>query len=197
VTRDERQALGVQKWVDSRLKGTLCWAMGVGKTRGGILAIKRFQTKNPTHKVLVVVPSDPIKEQWVEELAKFKVEATVITMFMAAKYTYECSLLVIDEYHRIAAPTLVKLFDNIKYKVILGLTATFERTDGRDRILAQHAPVVDTITIQEAVQNGWLSKFKEYKVLIEPENLEQYEKINREFQEHFSFFDYDFNLAMA
>ena len=196
MTRDERQALGVQKWVDSRLKGTLCWATGVGKTRGGILAIKRFQTKNPTHSVLVVVPSDPIKDQWVEELTKFKVKATVITMYMASRYEYECTLLVIDEIHKAAAPTLVKLFDNIKYKVILGLTATFERTDGRDRILAQHAPVVDTITIQEAVQNGWLSKFKEYKVLIEPENLEQYEKVNREFQEHFSFFDYDFNLAM-
>ena len=116
---------------------------------------------------------------------------------MASRHEYECTLLVVDEIHKAAAPTLVKLFDNIKYKVILGLTATFERTDGRDRILAQHAPVVDTITIQEAVQNGWLSKFKEYKVLIEPENLEQYEKVNREFQEHFSFFDYDFNLAMA
>lgn len=118
-------------------------------------------------------------------------------MFMAAKYEYECTLLVIDEIHRAAAPTLVKLFDNIKYKVILGLTATFERTDGRDKILAQHAPVVDTITIKEAVENGWLSKFKEYKVLINPEHLEDYEKINREFQEHFSFFNYDFALSMA
>lgn len=197
LTRDERQELGVQKWVDAKLRGTLCWATGTGKTRGGILAIKRFQSKNPTHKVLVVVPSEPVERQWVEELAHFKLKATVITMNMAAKNKYVCSFLIIDEIHRAAAPTLVKLFENIKFKIILGLTATFERTDGRDRILAQYAPVIDTITIQEAVKNGWLSKYREYKVLIESDNLEEYEKINREFQEHFSFFDYDFNLAMS
>lgn len=196
MQRSERQSLGVQKWVDNKLKGTLCWATGVGKTRGGVLAMKRFQAGNPTQKIIVVVPSDPIKDQWIEELAMYKVKADVITMFVASKYTFECCLLVIDEIHKCAAPTLIKLFENIKFKAILGLTATFERTDGRDKILAQYAPVVDTITIQEAVQNGWLSKYKEYKVLLEPINLELYDKINQEFQEHFAYFNHDFALAM-
>lgn len=195
MTRDERQALGVQNWVNSKLRGTLCWATGVGKTRGGILAMTRFQSKNPEHRIIVVVPSDPIKLQWIEELARYKVKADVITMHMASKNTYMCSLLVIDEAHKVLAPTLVKIFDNIKFKAILGLTATFERTDGRDKILSKYAPVVDTITIQEAVANGWLSKYIEYKVLLKPENLDEYERINQEFQDHFSFFNYNFDLA--
>lgn len=118
-------------------------------------------------------------------------------MYMASKHQYECSLLIIDECHKVLAPTLVKLFDNIKFKVILGLTATFERADGRDKILAKYAPPVDTVSLKEAVENGWLSKFVEYKVLIDPPDLDVYQKINREFQEHFAFFGQNFELAMS
>lgn len=168
----------------------------MSKTRTGLLAAQRFQKGNPSHKILIVVPSDPIKEQWLEELARFKVKADVITMFIASKQSFECSLLIVDELHKCAAPTLVKLFDNIKFKVILGLTATFERADGRDKILSKFAPPIDTVSLKEAVDNGWLSKFVEYKVLIDPPDIEEYNKINREFQEHFAFFNHDFSLAM-
>lgn len=162
----------------------------------GILAAARFQKGNPTHSILVVVPSDNIKVQWIEELAKAKVKADVVTMYLASRYKYECSLLIIDEAHKTLAPTLVKLFDNIKFKVILGLTATFERVDGREKILAKYAPVIDSIPLKECVDNGWLSKFVEYKVLIDPPDLEVYNKINREFHEHFAFFNNEFDTAM-
>ena len=42
--------------VDNKLCGTLNWATGVGKTRGGLMAISRFLKKNPTKSVIVVVP---------------------------------------------------------------------------------------------------------------------------------------------
>lgn len=179
------------------MRGTLVLPTGFGKTRVGIIAAQRFQKGNPTHRIIIVVPSDPIKEQWIEELSRFKVKADVITMFMAAKTKYECTLLIVDEIHKCAAPTLVKLFENIKFRLILGLTATFERADGRDKILAKFAPPVDTVSLKEAVENGWLSKFVEYKVLISPPDIEVYEKVNREFQEHFAFFNHDFQLSMA
>lgn len=194
--RSERQELGVQRWVDNKLCGTLCWATGVGKTRGGIIAIKRFLNKNPTKKVLVVVPSDPIKDQWVKDLGLRGIVASVITMHMAARHQYECDMLVIDEIHKTPSNTLVKLFDNIKYKIILGLTATFNRLDGRDAIVSKHAPVVDTITLKEAIQNGWLSSYVEYKVLIEVPDIEEYRELNKRFNEAFAFFNHDFNLAM-
>ena len=195
--RSERQELGVQKWVDSKLCGTLCWAVGVGKTRGGMIAIRRFLNKNPNKKVLVVVPSDPIRDQWVKELGLRGLNASVITMYMAAKQEYICDLLVIDEIHKTPSNTLVQLFDNIKYKVILGLTATFNRLDGRDTIVSKHAPVIDTITLQEAIKNGWLSSYVEYKVLIDVPDIEEYRELNKRFQEAFAFFGHDFNLAMG
>ena len=194
--RSERQELGVQKWVNNKLCGSLCWATGVGKTRGGIIAIRRFLNKNPGRMVLVVVPSDPIKDQWVRELAVRELKASVITMYMAARQEYKCDMLVIDEIHKTPSNTLVKLFDNIKYKIILGLTATFNRLDGRDAIVSKYAPVVDTITLKEAIQNGWLSSYVEYKILIEAPDIEEYRELNRRFNEAFAFFGYDFNLAM-
>ena len=152
--------------------------------------------KNPTKKVLVVVPSDPIKDQWVKDLGLRGIVASVITMHMAARHQYECDMLVIDEIHKTPSNTLVKLFDNIKYKIILGLTATFNRLDGRDAIVSKHAPVVDTITLKEAIQNGWLSSYVEYKVLIEVPDIEEYRELNKRFNEAFAFFNHDFNLAM-
>lgn len=197
-TRSARQSEAVQKWVNSKLVGTLVCPTGFGKTRCGMIAITRFLSKNPSKKVIIVVPSDPIKNQWVEETVQWEVfdNCSVKTMFDVSKNSYECDLLVIDEIHKCASNQLIKLFDNIKYKVILGLTATFERLDGRDKLISKYCPVVDTITIEEAIKNNWLSEFKEYLVLIEPSDYDIYKELNTEFNNYFSFFDYNFSLAM-
>lgn len=198
-SRGKRQEEAVQKWVDNKLKGSLMCPTGFGKTRCGMLAIYRFLKRNPTRKVIIVVPSDPIKHQWIEETVQWAVfdNCEVKTMFDVSKHEYKCDLLVIDEIHKCASNQLIKLFDNIKYKVILGLTATFERLDGRDKLISEYCPIIDNITIDEAIKNNWLSEFKEYLVLIEPEDYSIYAELNKEFNEHFAFFNFDFNLAMG
>ena len=199
VSRSERQEQAVQKWVDNKLKGILILPTGFGKTRCGMLAIDRFLSKNKDRKVIIVVPSDPIKQQWTAETIQWKVfeNCEVRTMYDVARHEYECDLLVIDEIHKTLASQLCKMFENIKYKVILGLTATLERLDGRHELLKDKCPVVDNVTIEEAVEKKWLSEYKEYLVLIEPDDIEVYSKLNKEFQEHFAYFDYNFPLAMS
>ena len=44
--------------------------------------------------------------------------------------------------------------------------------------------------------NGWISDYKEYQVLIEVDNIQEYKDLNRQFNEHFGFFNYDFGLVM-
>lgn len=163
-----------------------------------MLAIDRFLSKNKTRKVIIVVPSDPIKQQWVAETIQWKVfeNCDVRTMYDVSRHEYECDLLVIDEIHKCLANQLYQMFENIKYKVILGLTATLERLDGRHELLKDKCPVVDNVTIEEAVEKKWLSEYKEYLVLIEPDDIDVYSELNREFQEHFAYFDYNFPLAM-
>jgi superfamily II DNA or RNA helicase len=47
------------------------------------------------------------------------------------------------------------------------LTGTLERLDGKEIIIKQFAPVCDTITMDEAIENGWVSPIKEYAVMID------------------------------
>lgn len=104
-------------------------------------------------------------------------------------------MLVIDEAHLVMADTFKQIFVKVKYSIILCLTATMERLDGKHKILEQIAPIIDRISIEEAIENKWLAPFKEYKVLLEVD-LQEYQKVNKEFLEHFSFFNNNFDLAM-
>ena len=98
--------------------------------------------------------------------------------------------------HLAAADTFKQIFKKVKYSIILCLTATMERLDGKHVLIEKVAPIVDRISIEEAIENKWLAPFKEYKVLLEVD-LEEYRKVNKEFIEHFSFFNNDFDLAMS
>lgn len=114
-----------------------------------------------------------------------------------AKNGYECDFLIIDEIHRTAAETLQFVFSKVKYKLILGLTATLERLDGRHTIVEKYCPVVDSVSIEVAKASGWVSDFTEYQVIITAEDIENYREQNREFIKHFEFFNFDFGLAMS
>lgn len=195
-SRTIRQQTSVDTWVANKCIGTINACVGFGKTRMGIMAIKRFLSKNPNKLVIVVVPSDPIRLQWMQELKNNNLVAEVKTMYDCSKNKYKCALLVIDEIHKIASEQLINIFDNVSYKIILGLTATFERLDGRDRLISQHCPIIDTITTEEAINKGWLSNYREYLILIEPDDIDVYNGLNKEFSEHFSFFNFDFPTAM-
>lgn len=80
--------------------------------------------------------------------------------------------------------------------MILGLTATYERLDGKEELIKKYCPIIDKITVQEALFNDWVSKYKEYLVLINVDDIEEYKNLNKEFTSHFEFFNFDFDLAM-
>ena len=101
------------------------------------------------------------------------------------------------EIHVVPAETFSNVFKTVKYKLILGLTATFERLDGKHKLLEKYCPVVDTVTVQEALLNGWVAQYNEYLVIIDAEDIDVYRKNNKEFNEHFEFFQWDFQLVMS
>ena len=101
------------------------------------------------------------------------------------------------EIHRTGAEEFSKVFKQVKYKIILGLTATIERLDGKHFLIQKYCPVVDDIPTLECLVNGWISEYKEYQVLIDVDNIDYYKSLNKEWIQHFEFFQYDFNLAMS
>lgn len=139
-------------------------------------------------------------EQWNVEIEAFKLKKEHIkveVMMGASQRKDECDLLIIDEAHRIASEVLSATFINIKYTYILCLTATLERLDERHTIITKYAPVCDTVTTEEALQQGWISPYKEYLVLIDVDDIQDFKDLNKDFISVFEFFDMDFNLAMS
>lgn len=94
------------------------------------------------------------------------------------------------------ADTFSAVFTAIDYKLILCLTGTIDRLDGKQSLLKQYAPICDVITLEEATQSGWVAEFKQYKVLLDVD-LEEYHRQNSLFLHHFSYFNFDFSVAMA
>jgi superfamily II DNA or RNA helicase len=199
VTRDERQDQAIHNWVKAKGHGTIVAATAFGKTRTAIKVIQRLRAKKPELSVIVAVPTEVLKDQWSTELDKWGLgfNTEVQIMMGASKKHFECDLLVIDEAHRVNSEQLSNLLQNTKFKLILGLTATFERLDGRHEILAKYAPVCDTITIQDALLNGWVSKYDDYVVVLNVPDIETYRGYNKEFVAHFEFFNFDWNLVMS
>src|SRR5699024_1254653 len=76
----------------------------------------------------------------------------------------EFDLIVIDEFHHAAAKSYTKILDYFEPEFLLGLTATPERTDGKDVFALCEGNVAYEITFIEAIQRGWLAPFTYYGV---------------------------------
>lgn len=196
-TRDLKQEECVKAWVNNKCKATVVGATGFGKSRVATIAIKLFLEKNPGKKIIIIVPTQQLQEQWINNLtlAGFMF-IDVLIVNSAIKNKHSCDLLIIDEIHLMASNTFRTIFEVIKYKLILGLTATFERLDGQEIILEKYCPPCIEVPLEECLKNGWVAPYKEYRVLIDVD-LTEYNKHNQEFFNHFSFFNHDFNKAMS
>ena len=199
ITRDERQKEGIRKWIKNNCRATLEYATGVGKTRTAILGIQTILKKYPNFRLLVVVPTEALQEQWKKELTKYEIvfNTDVQIINTVIKHTWDCDILILDEVHRLAADTFSEVFKKVKYKCVLGLTATLERLDEKHTIIEKYCPICDSIGLAEALANGWVSDYIEYKVMLDVADIDTYKEMNKEFYSHFEFFDYDLNLAMS
>lgn len=198
VTRNERQKICLKKWLKAGGRATVVAATGFGKTKTAIDLIEAFVKRNEDSSSLIIVPTQVLKEQWIDKLDERNLinNARVEIINSAIKLNWTCDLLVIDEIHLTPSDTFKKIFECVDYKNILGLTGTFERLDGKELYISHYAPVCDNITIDEAEQNGWVAPHKEYLVLLDVD-LTEYNNLTKEFNQCFSQFNWDFGLAMG
>jgi len=177
--------------------GTIVACTGFGKTRLGINLIEAFVKRNEDSSSLVIVPTQLLKDQWIDQLEERGLlgNARVEIINSVIKLNWTCDLLVIDEIHLTPSDCFQKVFECVDYKNILGLTGTFERLDGKEAIISKYAPVCDSISIDEAEYNGWVAPHREYLVLLDVD-LTEYNKLTQEFNQCFAQFGWDFQLAM-
>lgn len=198
LNRDERQDLCITKWKAFKGRATLLLPTGFGKTRTAMKTISRILDKKPDYRVIVIVPTQTLKEQWTLELIQRELIGNVDVYIVNTAITRElrCDLLVVDEVHMMMADTFSAIFRRIAYSLIMCLTGTIDRLDGKQSLLAKYAPICDTVDLDEAIENDWVADYKQYKVLIDVD-LTQYRADHTKFLHHFSYFGFDFNVAMA
>ena len=168
MTRTERQRESARKWIANKGKGSIEAATGFGKTRVGLITIQALLKKHPQLRILVVVPTTTLKNQWqgyIDEWG-FSFNAEVQVINSVIKHNWTCDFLILDEEHRYNSDDFSKIFKKVKYKLILGLTATFERLDGKHIIMQKYCPIIDRIPILECQINGWVSEYKESVALL-------------------------------
>ncbi len=188
LDRTARQILGLRRWRESNFNGIAEYPTGFGKTYTAIMAIKGMIPKKDIKSCLVVVPTLELKSQWEEELKKNKVTiAKVMVINSAIKAIHNVDMLVLDEIHRYAAESFRNIFSVVTCEYILGLTATLEREDGFHEIILEYLTVFDQISVDEALDNGWIAPYKVYNipVILSDEDQLEYNKANNAFK-HFA-----------
>lgn len=195
----ERQQLGVHRWLNSsqynstkdRL-GAFDYFTGVGKTFTAIIAINKLKDieLNSFHTT-IIVPSEALYKQWLEVLGKHfnKKELNLIDVYtfnyiIENKLIINTDLLILDELHEFYTDERFKIVDKtyIRYRWLLGLTATYKDSKRRYKKMIDYCPVIDTITEQEALREGFISRYIEYNLglsLTEDERIlyDSYTKI--------------------
>ena len=197
ISRTDRQRIGIKKWANCGGHGVLEYATGVGKTTTSLMLIQSMYKRNPQFSVLIAVPTEVLKEQWNNALIKWKLfNICKVEIFNTIiRHSYDVDLFVVDEVHLSPSPSYILMYDCVKYRYLLGLTATWERLDGAQQRLLPYMQICDTITLTDALENGWVSQYRNYKVLIDVD-LAEYDRINHKFQSIFSVFGHDFKLIM-
>lgn len=171
-----RQFEGAKKWRDNKGKGTFWWETGVGKTFAACDIITKMLTAFPAYQVIIVAPSPEIQKQWIASIKSFipqqfhsNVEVItshkVIEDCKEGKFYYT-TLLIVDELHEFYTNERIKILDGtyIKYKFNLGLTANYEDMAQRYKLIEHIFPVIDRIDSEEAIREGYISKYIEYNV---------------------------------
>ena len=69
-------------------------------------------------------------------------------------------VVIVDEFHHAAAPTYRKMLDRLKPKILLGLTATPERTDAGDILNYFDGHIAAELRLWDALERGLLCPFQ-------------------------------------
>ena len=176
MTKSERIEIGIEKWRINKGLGGLKWPTGFGKTTGALNIVKNMVNKNPELRVLILVHSTTLKDQWsdkIEELGlskhcKVRTIQKIQMMQKRIQRTYSFHLLIIDEVDEFYSQDRSNSWNSnwIRYKYCLWLSATPETKDNRHLEMFKILPIVDEITRDEALHNKWIEEFREFNLAV-------------------------------
>lgn len=182
--------LAAERQVRGHYKNLVVAATGTGKTVISAFDYKRFCKERPSqsNRLLFVAHRQEILEQSLacfrgvlrdenfgqllvggyrpEEISHLFLSVQTFhsqefqTKTSAGYYDY----IVVDEFHHAAAPTYQNLLTHYRPKILLGLTATPERMDGRSILEYFDQRIAAEIRLPEAIDRKLLSPFQYFGV---------------------------------
>lgn len=172
-SKTARQEVGIQKWRMNKGFGTLNFVPQFGKTYCANLIASRFHVANPGAKVVAVAHNDIAYKNLVKNLPSYVIVTTMGKLLKEHDdyLKLEIGLLIVDEIHKFTKGGIKILALEARRK--LGLTG--DKLEGYAKVILDRYGfgVIDVITEDEALANGWISEYVEYNL---PVDLEEYKK---------------------
>jgi superfamily II DNA or RNA helicase len=183
------EKLEVERTIHGRFKNLVVAATGVGKTVISAFDYKRFRKKNrDSAKLLFVAHREEILKQsrdtfrailkdanFGEMLVGTNLPSSIDHLFVSIqsfnnKKLYETTtsgyydFIIVDEFHHAAAESYQRLLNHYTPKILLGLTATPERMDGKSILSYFDETIAAEMRLTEAVDKKLLSPFQYFCV---------------------------------
>lgn len=183
------EKLQAEREVHHRYKNLLVAATGVGKTVISAFDYKRFRKANGGKaKLLFVAHREEILKQSLDTFRAILREPNFGDMLVGAqqpssldhlfvsiqsfnskeldKHTESgyYDFIIVDEFHHAAADSYQKLLKNYQPKILLGLTATPERMDGKSILSYFDNHIAAEMRLTEAINQKLLSPFQYFCV---------------------------------
>ena len=175
----------LNNWCKARNRGVLVLPTAAGKTFIALKAIQQLKVQT-----LIVVPTLDLIDQWKKRIKDYlNLEAGAVgggenTLRMVTVTTYDSAyihaeqlgnkflLIVFDEVHHLASTGYIQIAEMYTAPYLMGLTATYERSDQRHSLLSQLVgDPVYSVGIEEIA--GHLSPYTYEKISVELTPQEQ------------------------
>ena len=182
--------LEAERTVRGYYRNLVVAATGTGKTVISALDYQRFRKQHPERpcRLLFVAHREEILKQSMYTFRAVLKDANFGEMFVGGykperidelflsiqtfnsqSFTEKTTAdfydyIVVDEFHHAAAPTYQKLLDYYQPQILLGLTATPERMDGRSILTYFHDRIAAEIRLPEAIDRKLLCPFQYFGV---------------------------------
>jgi superfamily II DNA or RNA helicase len=182
------EKLQVEREVFGRMKNLLVAATGVGKTVISAFDYKRFKNKNQPAKLLFVAHREEILKQSLDTFRVILKDPNFGDMLVGShqpesldhlfvsiqsfnsKKLHDVTtsdhydFIIVDEFHHAAADSYQKLLDHYQPQILLGLTATPERMDGKNILSYFDDTISAEMRLTEAINRKLLSPFQYFCV---------------------------------
>ena len=182
--------LEAERTVRGYYRNLVVAATGTGKTVISALDYKRYRKQNPgkSCRLLFIAHREEILRQSLYTFRAVLKDANFGDLFVGAfrpdkidhlfmsiqtfnsqDFTKKTSpnfydYIIVDEFHRAAAPSYQKLLEYYKPKILLGLTATPERMDGKSILRYFNNRIAAEIRLPEAIDRKLLCPFQYFGV---------------------------------